>query len=112
MNSERNDYYRELSNLHDECKKSLYFHAVFTMTDGTTFDGIIEDVNTDTVTVLVGEEVMEDQFSEQRQYYSYGRPRRRFRRFRRRSFPLGNLAALALLPYVAPPPYPYFPYYF
>ena len=39
------------------------------------------------------------------------RPRRRFRHFRRQAFPIGTLAALALLPYIAPPPYPYYPYY-
>ena len=115
MDLERDDYYRDLRAVEDQCKKYLFFHIVLTMTDGNKVDGIIENVDTDGVTMLVGEEVMEeeneDQSNEQRQYHSYGRPRRRFRHFRRRRFPIGNLAALALLPYIAPPLYSYYPYY-
>ncbi|MBK1812741.1 hypothetical protein JHL18_19145 [Clostridium sp. YIM B02505] len=116
MNLEGNEYYRDLQSLHDQCKKSMYFHAVFTMTDGSTFDGMIEDVDMNRVSVLIGEDVMEqddeNQYDQQRQYYNYGRPRRRYRRFRRRAFPLNALAALALLPYhYIAPPYPYYPYY-
>jgi small nuclear ribonucleoprotein (snRNP)-like protein len=90
MTFERNDCYMKLRNLYDECKRCLYFHVILTMADGTTFDGIIEDVDMDNITVLAGEEVIEgeneNQPSEQRQYYGYGRPRRKFRRFRRRKF--------------------------
>ena len=116
MDLERNDYYRDLQTLHDECKRCLYYHTTLTMTDGSTFDGIIENVDTDRIIVLVGEDVMEEesenQSDEQRQYYGYGRPRRRFRRFRRKAFPLATLAALSLLPYpYIAPPYPYYPYY-
>lgn len=110
-----NDYYRGSRNLEDECKKYVYYHTTLTMTDGSTFDGIIENVDKDIITVLVGEDVMEDESEnrsdEQRQPFGHGGPRRRFRRFRRRNFPLGTLATLALLPYIAPPPYPYYPYY-
>lgn len=108
-----NSYYRDSENLHDQCKKHLYYHTTLTMADGTSFDGIIENVDNDMITVLVGEEVeeQENENDQQRQYYGYGRPRRRYRRFRRRNFPLGKLAALALLPYIVPPPYPYYPYY-
>jgi len=94
------------------------------MTDGSIIDGIIENVDTERITVLVGEDVMEresenEEEADQRQYYGYGYgygpPRRRFRRFRRHGFPLASLAALALLPYIAPlpypAPYPYYPYY-
>lgn len=111
----KNGYYRDLRNLEDECKKYLYYHTTLTMTDGSTFDGIIENIDKDMLTVLVGEDVMEDesenQSDGQRQPFGHGRPRRRFRRFRRQNFPLGTLATLALLPYIAPPPYPYYPYY-
>lgn len=104
-------YYRDLRNMKDECKKHLYYHITLTMTDGNTFDGIIENVDEDMITMLVGEDVMEEEsenpYNEQRQY-GYGRPRRRFRRFRRRKFPFGTLAALALLPYIAPAYYPYY----
>lgn len=85
------------------------------MTDGSKVDGIIENVDKDGITMLVGEEVMEeeneDKSNEQRQYNSYGSPRRRFRHFRRRRFPICNLAELALLHYIAPPLYSYYPYY-
>jgi hypothetical protein len=115
MDFERNDYSRDSSDAVDECKKYLYYHIVITTTDGNKFDGIIEDVDKDGITMLSGEEVMEqedtNQSNEQRQYYDHGRPRRRFRRFRRRRFPINNLAALALLPYISPPLYPYHPYY-
>lgn len=114
MSMERIDYYRDLQPLHDKCKSHMFFHVIITMTDGSTIDGIIEDVDRDRVIISVGEDVMEpendNESNQQRQFHGYGRPRRRFRRFRRKAFPLGNLAALALLgyPYFAPP----FPFYY
>lgn len=113
MNFERHD----LQALHDECRRYLNYHVTLTMTDGTTFDGIIDHVDPHHMSVLVGEDVMEresDSQEDERQFYGgygYPRPRRRFRRFRRRQFPLASLAALALLPYVFPP-YPPYPYYY
>lgn len=117
MDLERDNCYCDSQDLHDECKRYIYYHTTLTMADGNTFDGIIENVDKDRITVLVGEDVIEgqneNQISQQRQNYGYGHgnPRRRFRRFRRRTFPLSNLVTLALLPYIAPPPYPYYPYY-
>lgn len=114
MNLEKDDFYRDLKGLHDECKRCMYYHTTLTMTDGTAYDGIIENVDPDRIIVLIGEDVMEDEDKAegQRQYYKYGRPRRRFRRFRRQAFPLATLAALSLLPYpYYAPPYPYYPYY-
>lgn len=117
MSLEIFDTYRDSNHMHEVCKRCMSFHAIITMVDGSTCDGIIEDVDKDCVIVLVGEDVMDDawenQMDQQRQPFGHGRPRRRFRRFRRRSFPLNTLAALALLryPYIAPP-YPYYnPYY-
>lgn len=110
-------------NLHDQCVKLMYHHVVLTMNDGSQHDGIIEAVDRDNMTVLVGEDLPEGEVNglATRQYggfgdyddygYGYGRPRRRFRRFRRRRFPLPYLTAIALLPYVLPTPYPYYPYY-
>ncbi|GAA0076635.1 hypothetical protein UT300005_10130 [Clostridium sp. CTA-5] len=117
MNLEVEDCYRDFQAfrvMEDKCKKYLYYHVTLTMTDGNTFDGIIENVDPNNVDMLVGEDVIEreDENNEQRQYHGYNRPRR-FRRFRRRSFPIANLAALSLLPYpyIVQPPYPYYPYY-
>lgn len=114
MNFERNDYYRDVTPIHDDCKKAMYYHIILKMKDGSTVDGIIENVDEDGIDMLVGEDVMEQddegQYDEERQFYGYGhgRPRRRFRRFRRRRFPLASLLALSLLPYPHIPPfYPY-----
>ncbi len=109
----RHDYNTHTQTLHDDCKRHLYHHVTLTMTDGSGFDGIIENVDMNRFTVLVGEDVMElesENISDKRQYFGYGGPRRRFRRFIRRDFPLASLAALALLPYFAPPPYYPYPY--
>ncbi|MGP4060426.1 hypothetical protein [Halobacillus sp. H74] len=108
--------YGETRNLHDKCKKYMNYHVTLTMTDGSSFDGIIDDVGRDRFDVLVGEDAREPEIENEgdtRQFYGgYGQARRRFRRFRRRNFPLASLAALALLPYVSPYPYPYqYPYY-
>lgn len=124
MDLEKDDFYRDLKGLYDECKKCMYYHANLTMTDGTSYDGIIENVDPDRIIVLVGEDVMEGENENKpeaegkRQYHNYGYghghgyPRRRFRRFRRQAFPLATLAALSLLPYpYYSPPYPY-PYYY
>ncbi|WP_102345155.1 hypothetical protein [Bacillus sp. Marseille-P3661] len=114
MNLEVHDYNNNIRNLHDKCRKHMLYHVTLTMTDGSSFDGIIENVDMDRITVLAGEDVMErdnEQESEARYGdYGYGRPRRRFRRFRRRNIPLASLAAIALLPYIVPPPVPYYPY--
>ncbi len=121
MEFEREEAYRDLGSLHDKCRKCAYYHVKLTMTDGSAFDGIIENVDPDRIIVLVGEDVMEreneNQTDGQRQYYNYHNygPRRRYRSFRRQAFPLATLAALSLLPYpyITQPPYPYlyYPYY-
>ena len=115
MSFEKNDYSRDLTNLNDQCTKYLYCHIILTMTDGSKLDGIIENVNSDDIIMLVGEEVMDEesqpQSDEKRQNYGYNNPRRRFRHFRRRRFPIAKLAALSLLPYIVQQPYPYYPYY-
>lgn len=116
MDLEGNDYYRDIQNVHDKCKKCMYYHVTLTMLDGNTVDGIIENVDMDGITMLVGEDVMEreseNESDQQRQYHGHRRPRRRFRRFRRQTFPIATLAALSLLPYpYIAPPYPYYPYY-
>ena len=117
MDLEENNYYRDVHPLHEKCKRCMYYHTVLTMTDGSTMDGIIENVEPDRIIVLIGEDVMDqenkNESNEQRQYHNYNRPRMRYRRFRRQAFPLASLAALSLLsyPYITPPPYPYYPYY-
>lgn len=117
MRLEGNNNYRDLQDVHDECKRYLDYHTTLTMTDGQKFDGIVESVEVDSIIVLVGEDMIEQDYAEQtarqRPFHGFGRPRRRFRRFRRRSFPLRNLAILSLLQYpYNNPPYPYYDDYY
>lgn len=95
----------------EECTRYMYHHVILTTNDGQSFDGIIEKVDDDQVTVLVGEDIMErENDMYERQFYGYGGfPGPRYRRFRRQILPLALLAALSLFPY--PRPYPYYPYY-
>ena len=95
MTSKLNDQSR---NLQEECKRLMYYHTVLTMRDGSKIDGIIENVGTDRIMVLVGEDVIVDQECENQfdRQASDRRPRR-FRRFRRRIFPLSTLLAISLL---------------
>jgi hypothetical protein len=113
-------------NIYGKCTKYMYHHVMFTMNNGSSFDGIVESVEPDRITVLVGEDTQDPGSLDlaNRQYngydndnddygYGYGRPRRRYRRFRRQVLPLATIAALSLLPYISPYPYypPYYPYY-
>lgn len=88
---------RNTQHIHDMCKKYMNYHTYFRMKDGSTFDGIIENVDENYVIVWVGEDVIdyngEHECNEQRQF---GSPRRH-RRFRRRFFPLTAFEALLLL---------------
>jgi small nuclear ribonucleoprotein (snRNP)-like protein len=119
MDLETNSYYNNFRNVHDECKKNLYYHVILTLKDGKKIDGIIQNVDNENIDMLVGEDVMEGETESttdmQRQGgYHYGPPNR-YRRFRQRRFPFAALAGLSLLsyPYYVQPPYPYsyYPYY-
>ncbi|MEC1259844.1 small nuclear ribonucleoprotein [Bacillus swezeyi] len=82
--------------LHDLCRKYMHFHIVLKMKDGRSVHGILEEASREEASVLVPEDVME----ERQFYYSgYGYPRRRFRRFRRRTFPFIFITALYPFPY-------------
>ena len=98
-------------NIQDECKKMMNFHAFFTTKDGKKFDGIIEGIESDCVIVLVGEDVMEEDYNKQENMQrQYGNPGR-YRRFRRRPIPFRNIGGVGLIPYpYFVPPYPYPPY--
>jgi hypothetical protein len=83
----------------------MNYHVIAQMKDGSKKEGIIEDMDDQSVTMLIPEDVDGDE----RQFYDYGpgyRPR--FRRFRRFRFPY----YLFLPPFFYPYPYyPYYPYY-
>lgn len=115
MALEENNYYRDLQSLYNDCERCVNYHVVLTMSDGSKVDGIIEDVDSNRVIMLVGEDVMEQEYERQldnqRQPFIIGTSSRRFRRFRRRAFPFRNLSALSLLQYpYFMPPFPYYPY--
>ena len=87
-------------NLKSKCKKYLYYNVTLIMSDGSIFDGMIENIDQDRIVMLVGEDVIdlddddESNYDENRQHGNVGfhrRPRRRFRRFRRRFFPFANV---------------------
>ena len=98
MNSNKENYNRDECNMHDKCRHLMNYHVIFTMRDGRMFDGIIENVDRDNVTVLVGEDMMDGE-STNRQVGPM-----RFRRYRRRNIPLTTLIGITLLtyPYIFP----------
>ncbi|PAV31046.1 hypothetical protein CIL05_03180 [Virgibacillus profundi] len=103
------------------CQRYMNYHVVAQMNDGSEFNGIIESMDDDGVTMYIPEEIDADQMRPANEegaarqfdfdfddYDEYGRPRRRrFRRFRRRRFPFRLFRRLFLFPYY----YPYYPYY-
>ncbi|KGX93007.1 hypothetical protein N781_14140 [Pontibacillus halophilus JSM 076056 = DSM 19796] len=84
MNGHQNEHDKK-----DFCKKHMYYFVVIETNDGQTLEGIIDDMDSENVYLLmpVGEDEEGD-----RQYgyggygYGYGYPRR-FRRFRRYYYP-------------------------
>ncbi|WP_200411274.1 hypothetical protein [Virgibacillus salexigens] len=83
--------------MYETCKNYyLYFVQIQTM-DGQTYEGIIEDVDKDSVTLLMPYGDMEREEEIERQYGfgygGFGYPRR-FRRFRRFRFPFFGLSRL------------------
>ncbi|PLR92690.1 hypothetical protein CVD19_20115 [Bacillus sp. T33-2] len=95
------------------CQRYMNYHVIGQMRDGTRMEGIIEDADDQNVTMLVPEEVEEQQ--DTRQFGGYGGfdgygggYRRRFRRFRRRRFPYFAFAFPFIVPYPYYYPYPYY----
>ena len=112
---EENGNNMNLQSIYNDCRAMMNYHVILRMKDGREFDCVIESVDPESVNVLMGEDVVmrDDENNRQMEY----RNPRRYRRFRRRNFPLASLLGLALLPYpyYAPPypyaqPYPYYPY--
>ncbi len=112
----RAQYHNQPEHIKGLCQKYMNYHVMGQLTDGSQFEGIIDDMDQDGVTMLVPEEMDSTQLPRQYgyddDYDGYGRPRRkRFRRFRRRRFPYRDLLSLLLYPYYAPyPPYPPYGY--
>ncbi|MBX9137558.1 MULTISPECIES: hypothetical protein [unclassified Clostridium] len=114
-------FYRDSESLYDECKRCISYYSLVTMSNGSMLEGIIEEVNNDSVNILVAEYVYEDDYKEEmnRQQSMEYRQRGGFRRFGRRNFPINNINRvrpvrfpyiIPFYPYPYPYPYPYFPY--
>ncbi len=99
------------------CQMYMNYHVIGQLSDGSQIDGIIDSMDEEGVTMLVPEEIEDEQMTRQygygyngnyeNDYDDYGRPRRRrFRRFRRQRFPYNLLYRLLRYPYYYPP-YPY-----
>lgn len=88
------------------CQRYMNYHVIGKMANGSQMEGIITNMDNECVTMLVPEDV-EEEDQQERQYEGYGGyGRRRFRRFRRRRFPYYFFA----FPFFVPYPYYYYPY--
>lgn len=107
---------RNLNEIKEQCMSCLSYHTIFTMDDGSTLDGIIDGIQGDNIILLVGEEIIVDEngnnMTRQR---PMGFGPGRFRRFRRRGFPINRINRIRPIIYpfiypIYPYPYPYPPY--
>lgn len=109
-----------LQNLFDECKSLINFHIIVVMKDGSSVDGILENVDANGIVMLVGEDVIDvdgmpmmpmrdgqGQFDMSDSLRQGPRGMRGRRRFRRRGFPFGNVRGV--FPFFFP--YPFFPFF-
>ncbi|TLS38345.1 hypothetical protein FCL54_06390 [Pseudalkalibacillus caeni] len=95
--------------MHTLCKRYLNYHIKAHMQNGMEYEGIITDVDERNMTLLVPEEVGEEQVGRDGDERQFGY--RRFRRFRPYLFPLAAVGSMSLVPFFRPYPYPYYPYY-
>ncbi|MDQ0220222.1 hypothetical protein ELQ35_11390 [Peribacillus cavernae] len=89
-------------------RQHINYHVIGHMSDGSKVDGIIEDMDDDGVTMLVGEDMYADTDEGMRQFGGYGGGygggyRRRYRRYRRRRYPYNYF----VFPFFVPYPYYY-----
>ncbi|WP_245917474.1 hypothetical protein [Bacillus canaveralius] len=89
--------YRDIKSL---CKKYMSYHVIGHRSDGSSMDGILDSMDDGGITMLVPEDVEDDD----RQFGGYGR--RRYRRYRRRRYPY----SFFVFPFFVPFPY-YYPYW-
>ncbi len=109
MNYERADY-GSLQELYDECNKLMGYHITIVMKDGSTLDGMIEKVDANGITMLVGEDAMDEDDmdkSDGERQFGKGPRMRRHRRFRRRGFPFNGIRRVFPIIY----PFPYYPFF-
>ncbi|WP_054703427.1 hypothetical protein [Bacillus sp. JCM 19041] len=91
-----------------QCHRYMNYHVIGEMNDGSQFEGIIDGMDEEGVTMLIPEDIMENnnrqQYGYDGGYDGYGRPRRRYRRYRRRHYPYRFLRNIFLYPFFYPYP--------
>ncbi|WP_195986510.1 hypothetical protein [Clostridium sp. D53t1_180928_C8] len=105
MSLEVMGFYRDSESLYDECKRCISYYSLVTMSNGSMLEGIIEEVNNDSVNILVAEYVFDDYYKEEMSRQQGG-----FRRFGRRNFLISNINRIRSVrfPYIIPV-YPVYP---
>lgn len=88
-------------------QRYMNYHVMAQMRDGSKFDGIIVNMDDNGVTMLVPEEMDEDQVrqadeEEVGRQFGFGGGRRRFRRFHRRHFPFPSFSFIFPFPFFFP----------
>ena len=92
-----------------QCKRYMNYHIQARMQDGSDIESTITDMDENNVTMLVPEEIDEEELNDNtNRQYGYGG--RRFRRFRRLLFLLLNFLFFRPYPYYYPHPHPYYSY--
>lgn len=116
MLSEMESSYKSSRPIMDQCKSYLTYHVILVLDDGSSLDGIIQEVSDSGVHMLVGEDMMVDESKKTMMRQPPG-GFNRFRRFRHRNFPFGRINRIGLVPYpiypLFPPvpyPYPFYPF--
>ncbi len=82
-------------NMKDQCQQMKDHHVELKMSDGQTLDGILTEVREDGITLLIGEDIHQE---EARQFGGW-----RYRRYRPRFFPYGRFGGIGFFPYFYPP---------
>lgn len=101
MNQSNQQPFAQANNQHtqgtlkDQCQQMIDHHVELNMTDGQPIDGILTEVREDGITLLVGENIHQEEF---RQFGG-----RRFRRYRPRFYPFGRFGGIGFFPYFFPP---------
>jgi hypothetical protein len=94
------------------CHRYMSYHVIAQTRDGSQFDGIIDGMDEDGVTMLVPEEIDGAERENDNTNRQFGYGPRRFRRFHRRRFPFSIFAFPFFIPFpYYYPPYPYYPGY-
>ena len=100
----------EANSIKGVCRSYRFYHVILKMDDGSFMDGIIESIDGDNITLLVGEDIVSDD-DNNNMMSRQPRNRNRHRRYRPRNYPINRIGGIGLVGYpIIPPIYPYPPY--